>query len=138
MLDELVTYQLAAGQSQPVGKLTIHEGTLSALVEPATGARADEPETMDVPTPIAHLSQIHLRNARATLEAQGKVFEIEIDDTSLTATNGTFNAVSNRIDGTIMIDGHAVTVGGPLNPTFNAAQFEQSYLCTENLAGPVR
>lgn len=137
-LDEFVTYQLAAGQSQPVGKLTIHEGTLSALVEPATGARADEPETMDVPTPIAHVSQIHLRNARATLEAQGKIFEIEIDDTNLTATNGTFDAVTNRIDGTIMVDGNTVTVGGPLNPAFNATQFEQSYLCTENLAGPVR
>ncbi|OGQ25871.1 MAG: hypothetical protein A2138_22045 [Deltaproteobacteria bacterium RBG_16_71_12] len=137
-LDEFVTYQLAAGQSEPIGKLTIHEGTLSALVEPATGARADEPETMDVPTPIARLSQIHLRNARATLEAQGKVFEIAIADTSLSATNGTFDAVTNSINGTIMIDGNAVTIGGPLNPAYNASQFEQSYVCTENLAGPVR
>lgn len=137
-LDEFVTYQLAAGQSEPMGKLTIHEGTLSAVVEPATGARADEPETMDVPTPIARLSQIHLRNARATLEAQGKVFEIEIEDTALSATNGTFDGVTNRVQGTILVDGEVVDVGGPLNPAFNATQFEQSYLCTENLAGPVR
>ena len=137
-LSEFVTYQLAAGQSQPVGKLTIHEGTLSAVVEPATGARADEPETFDVPTPIARLSQVHLRNARATLEAQGKRFEIEIDDTSLNATNGTFDGVTNNIAGTILVDGNVVNIGGPLNPAYNAAQFEQSYVCTENLAGPVR
>lgn len=137
-LDEFVTYQLAAGQSEPMGKLTIHEGTLSAVVEPATGARADEPETFDVPTPIARLSQIHLRNARATLEAQGKVFEIEIADTALSATNGSFDGVTNQIAGTILVDGEVVDIGGPLNPAYNANQFEQSYLCTENLAGPVR
>lgn len=137
-LSEFVTYQLAAGQSEPMGKLTIHEGTLSAVVEPATGARADETETFDVPTPIARISSIHLRNARATLESQGKVFEIAIADTALSATNGSFDGVSNRIAGTVLVDGEQVNVNGPLNPTYNATQFEQSYVCTENLAGPVR
>lgn len=137
-LGEFVTFPLAAGESTPLGMLTIHEGTLSAVVEPATGARADAPQTFDRPTPIARISNVHLRNARATLEAQGKVFEIEIADTNLSATNGTVAGVTNQIAGTILIDGDVVEVNGPLNPTFDQQTFEQSYLCTENLAGPVR
>lgn len=137
-LHEFVTFPLAAGESTPLGMLTIHEGTLSAVVEPATGARADAPATFDRPTPVARISQVHLRNARATLEAQGKVFEIDIADTDLSATNGSLGGVTNQIAGTIMIDGDVVEIGGALNPTYNQATFEQSYLCTENLAGPVR
>lgn len=137
-LSELVVYPLAAGQSTPLGKLTIHEGTLSALVEPATGARADAPATFDVPTPVARISDVHLRNARATLEAQGKVFEILIADSQLDAVNGVIGGTTNQITGSILIDGDTVEVGGALNPTFNQSTFEDSYLCTENLAGPVR
>jgi hypothetical protein len=137
-LSEFVAYPLAAGQSTPLGKLTIHEGTLTALVEPATGARADAPQTFDVPTPVARVSDVHLRNARATLESQGKVFHIDIADTQLEAVNGAIDGVTNHIAGSIVIDGDAVAVGGALNPTFNQGTFEESYLCTENLAGPVR
>ena len=54
------------------------------------------------------------------------------------ATNGSFDGVSNRIAGTVLVDGEQVNVNGPLNPTYNATQFEQGYVCTENLAGPVR
>lgn len=137
-LEDFVTYQLAAGQSTPLGKLTIHEGTLSAVVEPATGARADAPQTYDVPTPIARISQVHLRNARATLEAQGKIFVIDIADTDLSATNGSLGGVTNLIEGSVLIDGKPVQVGGALNPTYSQSSFEQSYLCTENLSGPIR
>lgn len=136
-LSEFVVYSLAAGESAPVGKLTIHDGTLSGLVEPATGARADASNTFDIATPIARISNVHLRNASVTLEAQGKVFEIFIADTQLDALNGSIGGESNLIAGTIMIDGDSVGVGGGLNPTFNQQTFESSYLCTENLAGPV-
>jgi hypothetical protein len=78
-----------------------------------------------------------VRNAHATLEAQGKVFDIVIADTSLAAVNGTFDGVTNHIAGTVMVDGNVVNVEGPLNPTYNASQFAQSYVCTDNLAGPV-
>lgn len=137
-LSEFVVYPLAAGQSEPMGKLTIHEGTLSGLVEPATGARADAPDTFDVPTPVARISEVHLRNARATLEAQGKVFEIFITDTNLSATNGTVDGVSNTISGQIIVDNDQRNIGGPLNPAFNQQTFTESYMCTENLAGPVQ
>jgi hypothetical protein len=137
-LHDFVTYPLAAGESQPIGKLTIHDGTLSAVVEPATGARADEPETFDVPTPVARISSVRLQNAHATLEAQGKLFELTITDTDLSATNGSLGGVTNQIEGTITFDGDTIDVGGALNPTYNSATFDQSYMCTENLAGPVR
>lgn len=137
-LTDFVVYPLAAGQSEPIGKLTIHEGTLSGLVEPATGARADDPNTFDVATPVARISDVHLRNAVATLEAQGKVFKINITDTNLSAINGRIDGVANQISGHIIVDGDQRTIGGALNPTYNQQTFEESYLCTENLAGPVQ
>lgn len=136
-LHDFVTYPLAAGESEPLGKLTIHDGTLSATVEPATGQRADDPVQFDVPTPVARISDVHLRNAHATLEAQGKLFEIVISDTNLHATNGTLDMVSNHIDGDIVFDNDDVAIGGALNPTFNQQSFDQSYVCTPNLLGVI-
>ncbi len=137
-LHEFVTYPLAAGESEPIGKLTIHDGTLSATVEPATGARADDTQTFDVPTPVARISNVHLRNAHATLEAQGKTFEIEIPDTDLSAVNGSLDGVTNQISGTITVDGDTLSVGGGLNPTYDQSSFDDSYACTDNLAAVVQ
>ena len=90
-----------------------------------------------MPTPVARISDVHLRNAHATLEAQGKIFEIEIADTNLSATNGSLDGVTNQIAGQISMDGDIVEQGGALNPTFNQSSFDQSYVCTDNLAGLV-
>lgn len=70
----------------------------------------------------------------ATLEAQGKVFNVEISDTDLNATNGSLDLVSNAISGTLVLDGDTIEIGGALNPTFTQASFDDSYRCTENLA----
>ena len=46
--------------------------------------------------------------------------------------------MSNQITGNIIVDGDQRTISGALNPTYNQATFDQSYICTENLAGPVQ
>ena len=136
-LHEFVTYPLNAGESEPLGKLTIHDGTLSATVEPATGAEASNPQTFDVPTPVARMSDVHLRNAHATLEAQGKLFEIEISDTNLSAVNGSLDGVTNSISGQVLVDGDTLDESGALNPTYSQSSFDHSYQCTDNLLGVV-
>ncbi|HEY4221254.1 MAG TPA: hypothetical protein VGO62_07920, partial [Myxococcota bacterium] len=136
-LHEFVTYPLAAGSTTPVGKLTIHDGTLSATVEPATGAEQSDPTIFDVPTPVARISEVHLRNAHATLEAQGKIFNIVISDTNLSAVNGSLDGISNSIAGDIIVDGDDLSESGALNPTFNLGQFDESYQCTDNLLSTV-
>jgi hypothetical protein len=136
-LNDLATYGIAAGDSEPLGILTIHEGTLSAFVQPATGERADEDGVFDVPTPVAKLTNVVLRDAHATLESQGMLFDIFIEETNLSATNGAYRGASNAIAGTIMIDGDVVQIGGALNPAFNQSTFDDAYQCTENLAEPL-
>ena len=49
VLSEFVSYPLAAGQTTPLGKLTIHDGRLSATVRPATGAEEEDHRLYDVP-----------------------------------------------------------------------------------------
>jgi hypothetical protein len=137
-LSEFASFGIAAGDSEPLGILTIHQGQLSAYVEPATGERADDAGVFDVATPVASMREVHLRNAVATLESQGKIFVIDIPDTNLSATNGRVDGVTNRISGQVMLDGKSVSIEGPLNPSFSQQSFDQSYACTENLARPLQ
>jgi hypothetical protein len=136
-LTEFSSYGLKAGASEPLGILKIHQGTLDAFVQPATGENLEGGGYV-VPTPVATMEGVRLRNATATLFAQGMLFEIEINDTDLTATNGRVHDQENEISGTVTIDGVTIQVGGALDPEYDPAQFEAGYVCTENLAAPIR
>jgi len=137
-LTEFATWSITAGRDEPDGVLVIHDGVLSALVQPATGARADDPATFDVATPVARLSRVTL-SGNVTLTAQGKTFHFRVDNAELTATNGRFLGRENTLDGTISVDGGLHGLAGlALNPAYSATAFEQSYTCNEALLGPVR
>jgi hypothetical protein len=136
-LSDFSSYGLKAGASEPLGILKIHQGTLDAFVQPATGENLEGGGYV-VPTPVATMEGVRLRNATATLFAQGMLFEIEINDTNLTATNGRVHDQENEISGTVTIDGVTIQVGGSLDPEYDPAQFEAGYVCTENLAAPIR
>ena len=132
-LHELSTYAIKAGESEPLGILTIHEGTLDAFVEPAT-AEANDGSGFTVPTPRAHMSGVRLRDARATLTAQGMTFVVAIDDTNIVATNGRLGLAENTIAGTVTIDGDVIAIGGSLDPDYDAARFDDSWKCNPLLA----
>jgi hypothetical protein len=136
-LTEFSSYGLKAGAEEPLGILKIHQGTLDAFVQPATGENTEGGGYV-VPTPVATMDGVRLRNATATLFAQGMLFEIEINDSNLSATNGRVHDRENEIAGTVTIDGVTIQVGGALDPEYDPAQFEAGYVCTENLAAPVR
>lgn len=137
-LTDFTTYAIAAGDDAPAGMLVIHRGTLSALVQPALGARADDPSTFDVPTPVARLSSVRL-SGEASLYAQGKTFHFTINGAELLGTNGPFMGQENLLSGSISIDGKPHVLGAlPLNPTYSSSAFDASYQCTENLGAPVR
>jgi hypothetical protein len=136
-LHEFAAYAVPAGADQPAGILVIHDGTLSATVQPATANRADDTATFDIPTPTARLSSVRLTGT-ASLYAQGKTFHFTITDANLNATNGSFLGAQNALSGSIGIDGRTLNLGQlALNPAYNASTFEDSYSCTENL-GPNR
>lgn len=137
-LTDFVAFSDPAGPAGPIGKLTIHQGTLRAVVQPATGERADDPGTFDVATPVAKLTDVRLENATATLESAGKTFTLQIPSASLAAVNGPYHDEANIVGGTITVNGDAIDVPlGPLDATYTQASFDANYVCTENLAGPV-
>ena len=137
-LNEFATYAIAGDSDEPDGVLVIHRGTLSAVVQPALGNRRDEPDTFDVPTPVARLSSVRL-TATASLYAQGKTFHFEVNNAELLATNGPFLGAENTLSGTMVVNSKAYDLGSlALNPAYSATAFDDAYTCTENLAGPVR
>ena len=137
-LNEFATYAIAGDSEEPDGVLVIHRGTLSAVVQPALGNRRDEPDTFDVPTPVARLSSVRL-TATASLYAQGKTFHFEVNNAELLATNGPFLGAENSLSGTMVVNSKAYDLGSlALNPAYSATAFDDAYTCTENLAGPVR
>jgi hypothetical protein len=137
-LADFVAFTDPAGPDGPLGKLTIHQGTLSAVVRPATGERADDPGVFDVPTPVAKLTEVRLENATATLESAGKLFTLQIPSATLAAVNGPYHDEANLVGGEITVNGDVVDVpAGALDVSYTQSSFDASYACTENLAGPV-
>lgn len=133
-LSELVSYSIPGGESEPLGKLTIHSGQLSAVVEPILGERSSEPGSFEVTTPVAVFSDIKLTNAKATLESEGNLFVLDIADSHLSATNGKWNASTNTLSGTIRVNGSDVSFDQiDLNPDFVQSSFDDSYECNDDL-----
>ncbi|MCC7072170.1 MAG: hypothetical protein IT383_12655 [Deltaproteobacteria bacterium] len=127
-LDEFSSWALAPGQQEPLGILTIHNGTLDAFLKPITGW-SEEQERYTVATPVATLQGVHLRNAQVTLEAQGMTFVLDVADSNLFAVNGRAGLSENTITGTVTIDGDVVQVGGALNPDYDADELAASWAC---------
>lgn len=133
-LDGFVAYQVAPGDSLPAGMLTIHAGTLSAFVQPILGERESEPGTFDVPTPVAVLGEVRFDAVEATLESQGKTFQLALDDVQLAARAGVYQGQGNVVSGSLRVNGARVTLDElPLNPAYDQAAFDESYACTEDL-----
>lgn len=127
-LSEFASWALAAGQQEPLGVLTIHDGTLNGFLKPVTGWDEGQ-QRFTIPTPVATLQGIRLTNAHATLQAQGMTFEIDIADTDLFAVNGRAGLSENIIAGTVTIDGDVVEIGGSLNPEYDANELAASWAC---------
>lgn len=137
-LTDFVAFTDPGGPDGPLGKLTIHQGTLSAIVKPATGERADDPGTFDVPTPVAKLEAVRIEDATATLESAGKTFTLHIASANLEAVNGPYRDQTNVLAGRITVNGDVIDLPtSPLNPAYAQEAFDEGYACTENLAAPV-
>jgi hypothetical protein len=134
LLNQLASYSLPAGTNTPTAKLTVHSGTLSAVVKPVLGERMSEPGTFDLATPVSAMTQITLTNARVTLNSGAKTFVFTIPSARLDAFNGTFMSSSNSLAGSLQVDGKMVTIDPmALNPDFDQTAFDASYRCTEDL-----
>jgi len=134
VLDDFVTFAVAAGADAPPGKLTIHSGVLSAVVHPSLGEMDSDRGRFMIPTPVADIEEAVLRDAVATLWSDGKTFDVVIDEARLSAINGSIDGQANQLSGYIYINGVRKELGTmPLNPDYDQTTFDASYVCTEDL-----
>ena len=136
-LEHFYVFELNQGQSKPDRSIMIRSGTLSAVVSPITGENAEEPGTFDIGTAVAHMTNVRLVNADVTITSEGKTFNLQVDDASLEAFNGSYRGkgMTNMIKGTLWIEGREITypASSPLDPEYSQADFDARYVCTEGL-----
>jgi hypothetical protein len=140
-LDGFEAYEIAPSASEPERAITIERGTLSAVVQPITGENASKPGAYDVPTDVARLTEIHLRDADVRIFFEGKTFRVHVSDADLDAFNGSYAGMSmtNLIEGAITIEGKRVELpaAAPLDPDYDQAAFDARYACTEDLSATI-
>lgn len=115
--------------------LTVRTGVLSAIVNPRTAIDLGT-GACSIPTPVAKIENVVWSNGSVIIESQGKVLGSEIATSSLEATNGVRDGVTNRLSGSITVDGEIITIDGALDPAFDEAAFAASFACTPNMEIP--
>lgn len=117
-----------------LGRLSLHSGTLSAVVRPTMGEEVSKPGVFDLATPAASLSGVSLQQAHVTLQAGTLTFDAVISDSKLEAFNGTWHGQTNSLEGSLTVNGKPVMIAPEaLDPAFVQARFDQSYACMPNL-----
>lgn len=116
-------------------RLSVGSGTLSGKVRPRLGI--DElTGACSIPTPVAELAELRWQDANMRVESEGKIFDVRVASSVLHAINGPRDTFTNRVDGSIKVDGFEVIVNSALDPDYEAATFAASYACIENLRVP--
>ena len=135
----LSIYEVEPGETEAFRGLHVGSGRLSATVQPIVGERADDPGTYDVPTPVAHITNISLTDAPVTLSSEGKTFAVRVESAELHAFNGSYRGMglTNSIRGTVRIDGVDVAVSGPLSPGYDQQAFDATYACNPELEATI-
>ncbi len=140
-LRDLFIYELDENKQTPDRAVRFHRGTLSARVRPITGENSRKRGTFDVPTPIAHMTEVRLRNAEMTIYFEGKTFDVTVSEAQVEAFNGSYrpSGKTNQIAGWVDINGSRVTLpsGAGLDPDYDQRTFDARYDCSEDLASTV-
>jgi hypothetical protein len=119
--------------------LFVREGQLAAVVQPRVFIGADT-GVCSVSSPNATISGIAWTNADVELTSAAGTFQLDLEEASLSAVNGTIAADTNLLSGTMRIDGESYDVPSDergLNPDFNQAAFDQAWQCSSALATPI-
>ncbi len=113
--------------------LTISKGTLAGRLETRTALNS-ELGACSIKTPAATMTGLKYTHAALLIENDGSAFARQATTSALDAQNGTKGAVSNRLSGTMVLDGATVTIApGALDPDFNQAHFDGAYACKPHL-----
>lgn len=116
--------------------LTIKSGRLTGSVAPRVGIdRATG--ACSIITPVARFRSLRFDQAPVILEQDDRRFDVTINRSNLTATNGDTETATNRLTGELTMDGTRYSIpaeGEPiLNPDYDQTTFDRSYACLEGL-----
>ena len=138
-LDNYTSYDVVHSEKLPQYLLHIKEGTLSAQVEPIF-TESNKLCDFSAATPNVYFHGVTLKEAKSTLRLNLKNiissddlfldFELDINNSNLSAQNGFYNKKGNWLSGSISIDGkehhlHELL----LHPFFKQKHFDDSYRC---------
>ncbi|MBN4077392.1 hypothetical protein JYT19_00610, partial [Sulfobacillus acidophilus] len=137
-LNEFSAYFVDDGKINPSHKMTIHEGIMSAKIQPLVGERKDDLGRFDVATPIVIGHEINLNNANATINGNGMTFHVSLEDVNLVAKNGFYEGVGNVLSGSLVINGERIEFDDIiLDPFYEQSNFDKRYQCKEELVAPL-
>ncbi|MBL8956778.1 MAG: hypothetical protein JNK82_38750, partial [Myxococcaceae bacterium] len=117
-------------------------GNGSVVVQPVAGqsdAGAGAPIVYTITTPVAGIEGLTMATGNITLVSDGNTFNVDLTNVSLNAFNGSHGGRTNSLSGSLTVDGQPVMIAPntPLDPAFNQATFNASYVCAPGLLGPV-
>jgi hypothetical protein len=105
-------YELDPGENIARRAITVHQGAMTALVQPITGERADDPGRFDVPTKVVRMTSFAVTGADLTIRSEGKTFNLHVDQAMLSAFNGSYATTGekNTIGGEITVEGQTIVI----------------------------
>ncbi len=85
------------------------------------------------------MRNLSLSGAPVTVRAEGMTFKLFVSEANFNAFNGSYNGLglTNELQGYIVIDGVRVDFDTGLDPAFNQADFNASYVCSGDMRNPV-
>jgi hypothetical protein len=128
---------VSSGSSQ---SLTLQDGAFSGSVRPRTALGAST-GACSVPTPHARIAELrYTAPARAQVTTSQGSFGVNIEASVITAANGAFDDATNRIEGTITVDGQTHDLaqlpdGTHLDPDYDPTTFDDSWTCDDDVEG---
>ncbi|MEW5850456.1 MAG: hypothetical protein AB2A00_16850 [Myxococcota bacterium] len=125
--------------SADVNALTLVSGTLAGTLTPRVALAADT-GACAISTPMARFEDLTYTNGVVKVTSESGTFQLNVGTSTIDAVNGTWDTDSNKLSGSISVEGESFTVPSDLqglNPDFDQAAFDASYACTPNLVTPV-
>lgn len=117
----------------------IEGGALSGVVAPITAERADDFGVFDISTPVAQMRGLKLSGAAVRIKSGDLTFRVFVDDSNVNAFNGSYRGIgrTNELQGYAVIDGVRVNFDTHLDPTYDQAAFDTSYVCSGEMRDPI-
>jgi hypothetical protein len=136
-------YDLPMGVMTPATRSTL-TGMGTVTVKPVAGQSVAASASAMMPvysitTPVAGVEMLTLPAGSMTIVSDGNRFDVTLSAVALEAFTGSHMGVSNRVSGSLTVDGQPVMVAmmTPLDPAFMQATYDSTYVCTPDLTAVI-